>query len=109
MAELDERSTGYLTVTFRDKDGLAAQPTSSWYAIFDVATGNTVRAATSLAPTAGVVEITLDVNDNTMVDSSKAVETRRVIVVATFGVNDELDAEYKYRLNNLNGVPLASP
>lgn len=104
MAELDEQSTGYLTATFRDKAGAAAQPSSSTYTIHDIDTDTEIRPSTALAPTAGVVEITLDTIDNTMNDPSKATEGRRVTVNGVFGASDEVHKEFKYRLNNLNGV-----
>lgn len=109
MAELDEGGTGYLTATFRDKDGVAAQPTSSYYAIHDSDTEKVIRASTALSPTSGVVEITLDKTDNTMNDPAKDTEGRKVIVVGVFGAADEVTKVYKYRLNNLEHAPLAAP
>ena len=109
MAELDEGSDGFLEMTFRDKDGGAAQPTSSYYAIHDVESGDVIRAATTLSPTTGVVEITLNLVDNTMVDPAKDTEERRVTVVGVYGVNNNVQKEFKYRLNNLSKIPLAAP
>ena len=109
MAELDEQSTGFLTCTFRDKAGVAAQPTSAHYVITDIDTDTEIRASTALTVSSGVVEITLDKTDNTMNDSSKATEGRRITVVGIYGAADEINKEFKYRLNNLNGVPAATP
>jgi hypothetical protein len=57
----------------------------------------------------GVVEITLDTTDNTMVDPNQEVERRRVTAVGLYGADDKITAEYKYRLNNLAKAPLAAP
>ncbi|MGH9158184.1 MAG: hypothetical protein ACRD1K_20640 [Acidimicrobiales bacterium] len=104
MSELDEKSTGYLTCTFRDKNGAAIQPSSSTYTIHDIDSAAIVRAATALAPSAGVVEIVLTKDDNTLVDPSRSVEGRRVTVNGVFGAADEVHKEFKYRLNNLAGI-----
>ena len=96
-------------MTFRDKDGVAAQPTSSYYAIHDIDSGGQIRGSTALAPTGGVVEITLNLVDNTMVDPEKDTEGRRVTVVGVYGADQHVHKEYKYRLNNLKKIPLAAP
>lgn len=109
MAEVDENSTAYLTATFRDKAGAAAQPTSAHYVIHDGDSDAEIRASTALSPTAGVVEITLNKTDNTMQDTSKSTEIRKVTVVGLYGSNDEINKIFKYRLNNLEHVPVALP
>ena len=43
MEQVNERSTAYLTVTFKDKDRAAQQPTAASYRIDDVATGTEIR------------------------------------------------------------------
>ena len=109
MAEVDEQSTAYLTTTFRDKAGVAAQPTSAHYVIHDGDSDTEIRASTTLTVSAGVVEITLNKADNTMNDSSKVTETRKVTVVGLYGAGDEINKVFKYRLNNLKHVPVALP
>ena len=109
MAEVDENSTAYLTATFRDKAGAAAQPTSAHYVIHDVDSGEEIRSSTTLTVSVGVVEITLNKTDNTMQDPTKVTEIRKVTVVGLYGAGDEINKVFKYRLNNLKHVPVDLP
>lgn len=104
MSQINEKSTGYLTVTFRDKTGTAEQPSSATYSIADVDSGTEVRGSTALSPSAGVVTITLNKGDNTLVDGTKQKERRRVVVSAVYGNNDELHHAYLYDVINVPGV-----
>jgi hypothetical protein len=105
MESVSEKSTAYVTVTFLDKDGVAAQPSSATYGIHDVDSDTAIRAAgTSLSPSNGAVEITLNKTDNTMVDSTKAKESRRVTVIAVYGADDELLSEYTYEVIGLKYI-----
>lgn len=101
---VQEKSTAYLTVTLRDKAGVAAQPASAEYWIDDHESGVSVRAPTALSPTAGVVEIMLNKVDNTFVAQTRTSERRRVTIHGVYGTNDELYSEYVYRIANLSEV-----
>ena len=103
MPVVNEGSTAYLTVTFRDKNAAAAQPTSSTYQI-DAEDGTSIRVSTALSPSSGVVEITLDKNDNALKDSSLPIERHRVTVNGVFGSNDEVNSEFIYEVRNLAEV-----
>ena len=109
MESVSEKSTAYVTVTFLDKDGVAAQPSSATYAIHDVDSDTEIRAFGALTPTDGVVEITLNKTDNTMVDSTKAKESRRVTVIAVYGADDELLSEYTYEVIGLKYITNPAP
>lgn len=103
MNQINEGTTGYLTVTFKDKSGAEEAPASASYRIDDVATGAVIRSPTALAA-AGTVEITLTPADNRILNASLKSEMRRVTVVAGYGVSDQVTSEYVYRVNSLSGV-----
>lgn len=100
---IKEKSTAYLTVTFKDKDGNAEAPTAATYRIDDVDSGAPIRTDTPLNP-ATSVEINLEPSDNTLLDSTKPEEERRVTVKATYGATDGVNDEYIYQLKNLEKV-----
>lgn len=103
MEQVNERSTAYLTVTFKDKAGAAQQPTAASYRIDDVATGTEIRADTPLTPGTSV-EITLTTADNAILSPRLEVEKHVVTVTGTYGENDAVRAQYVYEVVNLQAV-----
>ena len=101
---VNERTTAYLTVTFKDKAGALAVPTQVQYRIDCLTSGQAVRALSTVAP-ASAVEITLSADDNAIrVDSNRA-EIRRVTVVASYGGNaDQVTAFEDYSVTNLKFI-----
>ena len=104
MERVNEKSTAYLSVTFRNKAGAAQAPATATYRIDDVATGQTVRGDTDIGTPDSTVELTLTVDDNTLKNAIAAAEQRRVTVVAEYGAGDAVRAEYIYEVVNLVGV-----
>jgi len=103
MEQVNERSTAYLTVTFKDKAGAAQQPTTASYRIDDVATGTQIRADTDLTPGTSV-EITLTPVDNAVVSPRLEVEKHVVTVTGTYGEDDAVRAQYVYEVVNLQAA-----
>lgn len=95
-----EKSTAYLSVSFRDKSGAAQAPTAATYKVHDKGSGQVLLPETTLEP-AATVEITLPPSLNTLVDPSRSFETRVVTVAATFGVDDGVTNQYEYTVENL--------
>lgn len=105
MDSVNEKTTAFVTVTAKDKDGNAAQPTSATYRIDDLDSGDEVRDDKAITMLNGVEEIKLELADNTMVDATKAKEVRRITVDAIYNVDvDELHDEFLYELINLEKV-----
>ena len=104
MQRVNEKSTAYLTVTFRDKAGAAQAPAAAKYRIDDLISGQAVREETEIASPGGTLELTLTVADNTLLDALAATEQRRVTVVGAYGAGDAVTAEYIYEVVNLAGV-----
>ena len=104
MERVNEKSTAYLTVTFRDKAGAAQAPASAKYRIDDLISGQAVREETEIASPGSTLELTLTVADNTLLNAQAAIEQRRVTVVGEYGAGDAVTAEYIYEVVNLAGV-----
>lgn len=98
--KLKERSTGSLTITFKDKSGNAENPTSSRYKINEPKTNKEIRAWTVLSPSVGVVTITLTPADNTLV-TTQLLEDRVVTVDADYGDSDGVNSAFKYQIEAL--------
>lgn len=107
MERVNEKSTAYLTVTFRDKAGAAQAPTTVKYKIDDVATGEQVRAEEEISSPDDTIELRLEVGDNTLLNGIAKTEQRRVTVVAEYGAGDAVTAEFIYEVVNLAGVSQA--
>lgn len=101
LLTVNEKSTAYLTVTFKDKAGNLAAPQSLTYRIDNPATGVEVRADTALTAS-DTVEITLTPADHTLAGASN--ERRRVTVKAVYGASDALNSQYDYQVLALAGV-----
>ena len=104
MQRVNEKSTAYLTVTFRDKAGAAQAPAAANYRIDDLTSGQQVREETEIASPTSTVELTLTVTDNTLLNPLAATEQRRVTVVGEYGAGDAVRSEYIYEVVNLAGV-----
>jgi hypothetical protein len=104
MERVNEKSTAYLSVTFRDKAGAAQAPATATYRIDDVTGGENVRAETEIPSPGSTVELTLSVADNTLKNGAAAAEQRRVTVTANYGADDAVRSEYIYEVVNLAGV-----
>lgn len=103
MEQVNEESTAYLTVTFLDKDGNAAAPSSATYRIDCLTSGKAIRGVTALGAGSSV-EVTLTPTDNAIQQVSSAKETRRVTIEALYGASDGINEEYDYEVVNLSHV-----
>ena len=100
----NERSTAWLTVSFKDKAGALAAPASANYRVDCLTTGTAIRAETALTP-ASSIEITLTPGDNAIVAAANVRETRRVTIKAAYGAADEIKDQYDYVVENLSHAP----
>ena len=97
---VNEESTAYLTVQFKDKDGNLAAPSSASYRIDCLTNGQEVRGDTALTP-ASSIEITLTDTDYAIIDQTNSVERRLVTIMASYGAGDDINDEYEHDLKNL--------
>jgi len=103
VATVPEKTTAYLTVSFFDKAGAPAVPSSVTYRIDDLITNTQILADTALTPAASI-EITLTPAQNAILNDANANEPKRVTVKASYGATDGLNDEYTYNVKNLSGV-----
>lgn len=103
LERINEKSTVWLKLTFRDKAGAVQAPASATYRIHDVGSGALVREETLPNP-GSEVEITLTDEDNALRNPAAPYEKRRVTVEAQFGQGDAITGEFVYLVLNLAGV-----
>lgn len=103
MPTINEKTTGYLTVTFKDKAGAQAVPASATYRIDCLTTGTAITPETALAP-AAQIEIVITPTENRIVTAANARETRRVTVTGVYGAADQVTAQYDYDVENLSQI-----
>lgn len=108
MDIVNEGSTAYLTVTFLDKAGAQAAPTSISYRIDCLTNAQEVKDDTAVVAGASV-EITLTPADNAIIAAANSQERRLVTVTATYGASDAVKADYEYRVRNLAKSPSPVP
>ena len=99
MPTVTEKSTGYLTVTFKDKAGAQQAPASASYRIDCLTTGTAIKAETALIA-AGSVDITITPTDNRIIAAANVRESRRVTVSAIYGAADEVHDQFDYDVEN---------
>lgn len=99
MAEVKEKSQARLTMTFKDFDAAAADPTTPTMAIHDLLTGTEIRAAAGISTTSGVATETITAAENAMIDASLDFEVHRVTIES-----DEVNEEFRFRVRNLAQV-----
>ena len=100
---VNEESTAFLTVSFYDKNDELTTPTTVSYRVDCLTNNSELRDWTGIAP-ASQVEITLDSNDNTIIDQWNFEEIRLVTIEAYYGVADKLTTTYKYLVRNLRKI-----
>lgn len=103
LAEVKERTTAYLSVTFLNKAKVPTAPSTVSYSVHDSGSKTEIRGTTLVAP-GETVEIVLAPSDNVILDPSHEYENRIVTVDATYGMGDESHDHYMYTVRNLLAV-----
>jgi hypothetical protein len=103
MDLINERTTAYVRVDFTDASGIGAVPATVTYSTKCKTTGTAIKTNVAVTPAASVT-ITLDALDNAIQNSASQSEEKLLTVRATYGTNDENNAEYRWRVKNLSGV-----
>jgi hypothetical protein len=102
VAVVNEGSSSYLTIRFKDKDGVEAAPTSASYQVGDKATLADLQGETAL-PAGSAVEVTLGPEVNKILDQSHPNELRVVTLRAQYG-GEAVTEEYEYMVRNLRFI-----
>jgi hypothetical protein len=103
MDIINERSSAYIEVSFFDKNGVAAVPTTITYSTKCLTTGTAIKTNITVPP-ASKVTINLDALDSVIQVASNPQEDKALTIKASYGLNDESNAEYYWRVKNLSGV-----
>lgn len=84
---VNEKSTAVVSITFKDEDGANAIPSTATYTLYDLASGGIINSVSgvSVPGTGAVRSITLDAEDNAMVDTNLATEEHRLYIIYTYG------------------------
>jgi len=106
MLTVNEGTSSWLTVTFKDKAGVLAAPSTLTYRIDCMTTGAAILAETTLAGPGSSVELHIPDELNAIQSPANALEYRRVTVVAVYGGGDQITSFYDYIITNLSFVPL---
>jgi hypothetical protein len=100
---VNEGSKAWLTVSFYDRTGVLAAPTTLTYQIYCLTTDTVVRVATALGIDTQI-DIPLTAEDNAIINQANGSEIKRVTLIAVYGAGDEIKAQYDYVVNNLSAV-----
>lgn len=105
MDTVNENSTSYVAVDFRDKRNRLAVPTAVSYRIDCLTTGAQVKPWTAIDPAASV-EIVITAAENAILGGNER-ERRVVSVIAAYGLGSEDQAsdDFSYDVLNLQYVP----
>ena len=99
---VNDGSTAFLTITFKDKNGDPIVPDSAEYRIDDVDSGNSVKGVTAFSPTLSTHELEITKDENEMVNDDRAFERRRVTVRWLYdGGNSRGVAVFVYEVKNV--------
>lgn len=102
MDTVNEGTTAYLSVAFKDKDGVAAAPSSVSYRIDCLTTGTAILGDTSVSASA-TVSITVTAAQNAIL-GSRSMERRRVTITGTYAGSEAVREQFDYQVRNLSAV-----
>ena len=102
MDIVNERTSSYISMAFFDNTGAPAIPASVTYSTKCRSTGIAIKTNVSVAPSANIV-ITLDALDNAIQTPANPTEIKALTIKASYGINDECNAEYVWQVQNLTG------
>jgi hypothetical protein len=101
MKTINASSTAWLSIAFKDKTGTPVVPTAATYKINSLDTGAVVLASTAILALSSSIELEITKEQNAILNIASALERRRVTIVASYGVGDQMTQEYDYALENV--------
>ncbi|PKN71198.1 MAG: hypothetical protein CVU54_01895 [Deltaproteobacteria bacterium HGW-Deltaproteobacteria-12] len=105
MNVVNEETTLTLQCTFADGTGAAVIPSAGLYRLDDVSSDTQIVDWTAFTPSAATHDLTITDAQNAILDSTRAVEKKRLTVSITFGTdNKKATAEYVYAVRNLSKI-----
>ncbi len=107
MADIfNEKTTGYVNLTFKDEDGNAVVPDSATYTLYNEATGAVInsRDAVNISGLASNYDLELTPADNVLFDADKIREIHILMVEWTYNTDKKGKDEYRFAVENLAKV-----
>lgn len=104
LETVNERTTSYLSVIFKDRDGVPASPGTVVYSIRDKMSDALLAQGTPGA--AATVLFTMGTAINYMVDPTNSKELRVLTYRGDYGDGDQIHGEYEYEVINLEYAPI---
>ncbi|NOZ53811.1 MAG: hypothetical protein GXP08_11880 [Gammaproteobacteria bacterium] len=101
IAEVNENSTRYLDIIFKDENDVLAAPNSVVYRIDCVTTGTSVKSDTTVNTPGDTMRINLNKTETAIVADTNKQELKRVSIIAIYGANDEENDEFDFYVKNL--------
>ena len=102
--EVQEGSSKLLEVSFADKDGNPAAPTSISYNVYCTTTSTEHRGNTAITPATSItITLTGDI-DNTINNQDNRYEIRRVTLIGVDSLGNALNRDFFYRVINLGAI-----
>lgn len=105
----NERSTWITNVAFTDENGNPVTPSAAEYRIDDVGLGIEIRGDTDISSLAENIDIEWTPSDTTILDQTRAYETRCMTVKWSYAGSKQNTGKYLLDIVNLKGVTTPSP
>lgn len=103
MENVNEKTTYFVTVTFRDEDGVLVTPTTAFYSLYCDTTKYEILAETALTALDTSKEITVTATQNAILDNTNKEEERIMTVRFTYTGGQGTD-EYRWKVINLKRI-----
>ena len=100
---INENSTAYLTVTFRDINDVIVTPTTVTWKAHDKLTGTILQATTGVYAASPLL-IVIPYTVNALLDANHRTETRIITVEAVYDDVQHINAQYEYAVQNLKYI-----
>lgn len=106
MQRVNAGSSAWVSVVFKDRQGVPSAPVAVTYRIDCLTSKRSIRGVTSIAPGGQAkLDIQLTATDTAIANRTNSVEVRRVTVVAPYETAlDQVTGQYEFEVVN---VPFA--
>jgi len=105
LTEIKEKSTCFVTVAFKDENGVAVIPTAAYYSLYCETTSYEILAETEIVGPGSSQEITITSTQNQIRESSSIYETKLLTIRWTYsGGTRQGTGEYRYKVKNLGRI-----
>lgn len=107
MADIfNEKTTGYVNLSFKDEDGNAVVPDSATYTLYNEANAEIIngREDTEISGVTNDFDLELTPDDNIIVRNNEIRETHVLMIEWTYNTDKKGKDEYRFAVENLTKV-----